>query len=829
MEFLEKRAFFLGFLALFLAFAGILAFNPAATFALNPCPGGDEVSLPGECGTVSRPVQTGPGESATAQWGCGSAGSDRTCDYSYDFGGKGQVYSFSYHNVRNDNPTPKVYWCINNTSAWGTGVCGTIQDSYNVGDYSGGISSSETGQVRYFMVKIRVEQTFFNTNDFLGQFTIYRRWTRYNPNLSTAQGQVLAGEPIPLNWKVWNAIGSGNMEITYPDGHEESKGASTEPSSDIVMNSPGIYTFQLFFGGPSEDDGYRIAPSNAVSVDVAAAHLSCQNSVCTRVAGAGSNSCSPEGSDCSPTHLGCGTNGTCQLLPGAGSPTDGCTAAGQSCAATHLGCNPNTSTCRVLSGGGGNTDGCGNAGDRCTPKTTSCNPPIKTGWHIDACWDGAGGADCGNTQAVADAWCSQGCGKDFGALSFGTAWIEGIGTMYLPTGRTCADCSNTLSSVTCSDGKYSCQNKACVSDPNGSYNSLASCVAGCGGGGGGGNKHNECVPLTSGSSVKVCRSVDGAGSNQCVNDTDCGYVPPPSGNHNECKGDACIKVPGPGNNRCINDSNCKPSENLKIDPDFAGLRVGESKAFKATYKMEGHPSQDVTNEAGWGVDNCNGGDAITMSGNVVTAVANGACSISAHYAGNGATAVVDVSGGAHTECSWDGRCVMNDNPGENQCGNDNDCVPRTHKACSANACTVVSGPGPDQCSSDSQCGHNICTLDGACTRVSGPGDNSCSSWENCPQPPPTCSATISPTFVIVPPSRPVTLEWSAQGRGNITCGVSPAGCSGGKTGTCTVTPTSTTNYTLTCTGPGGACTASSSAKIFTYQGGNLIEVGPTGH
>ncbi len=600
-------------------FAGLYLLNPGSASAALKCPGPVGDFKGDTCEDVDPVQPTQYGSDVTVRWGCSSNGSDKTCDFSYNFGGKGQVYRFLYQNIRNDDPTPKVYWCINNTNIWNTGACGTIQDVVNRRSLDKGIPPTDTQQYRYFMVKIRVEQTSFNTNDFVGQFTISRRWGHFNENLQAPVNQVAPNAEVSLRWAAVNTTPDyeRRLLVTYPSGEVREISGVPESASNYLArldnNNPvGTYLFQLIFGGPSESDGFQRFASQQVSVQVA---------------------------DTGGTHLGCGTNGTCALLPGAGNPADGCASVGQSCT---------------------------------PPAGTACNPPKWSGWQVDACWDGGGGPDCGKTQQVADQWCNQDCGNPNGAASYGTGWVGG-GTKYLPTGRECPDCGLALTSVTCNSGtgrgdgvRAKCVLNSCQivgEEGPDECNPGASCDSGDG-------KHAACEGL-------YCRLVAGEGPDQCRYDHDCGL---PREDHYECQSDACVKVPGAGDSQCARDSDCsRRSEFLQIDPNNATMEIGESRTMRVLYDADGNGSnytwQDVTAAAAFDVCNGNPPCPVRLEGhNTIVAAEKGSASVNAHYIGNGAQSSIIVQDPPrYNVCTLDGACARVYGSGSSQCNADLDC------------------------------------------------------------------------------------------------------------------------------------------------------------
>lgn len=124
--------------------------------------------------------------------------------------------------------------------------------------------------------------------------------------------------------------------------------------------------------------------------------------------------------------------------------------------------------------------------------------------------------------------------------------------------------------------------------------------------------------------------------------------------------------------------------------------------------------------------------------------------------------------------------------------------------------------------------YTSCTADGDCATLiaNEPRANGCGSEFDCPQPPPTCSSFTATPDKIVPPRTTTVLNWTCRKAHNgcsIT-GVGPVPESGSRT----VTPATTLDYVLTCSGRGGnSIEYRTTVRKYEFEGGQLREIPPS--
>lgn len=249
--------------------------------------------------------------------------------------------------------------------------------------------------------------------------------------------------------------------------------------------------------------------------------------------------------------------------------------------------------------------------------------------------------------------------------------------------------------------------------------------------------------------------------------------------------------------------------------------------------------------------------ATTPGGGNYLDCVNNACKSVSGSGSNHCATDADCGGGGggrqtHAVCDVVHQaCVNVSGAGASTCSSDVTCGGGgTHLACEGNSCLIVSGGGiTDQCAIPGlTCvpgGCSIGTTQG-CTSASNTcgmknsGSEVCNAagaWGACSATPPPDSAcpvpvitsfTPSPATTIVPPEK-VKLSWTSSNTDPNGCRiVTSQGVSIGSglpaNSSVTVSPTATTTYVLTCTGPGG----SGSKSITIPVGGpGQIEIPPS--
>ncbi|MBI3952476.1 MAG: hypothetical protein HY336_00795, partial [Candidatus Doudnabacteria bacterium] len=299
---MKQKSAYLIFFTVLLIFGSFL-FWPKLTSA-SVSGGGDEVGSP----TWSPPS----GSTYTFNYGCHVGGATADCERAFSFyNGLGQVYKADYLNVQNDFPTPNVYWCINNTGTMGSGYCSTIQDQNSGNQQLDDISLAtlaDTAQYRYLVIRIRVEGTIFNDNDFEGKFTMYRRWAQIK-SFSTSTPNLSSGSRAKLSWDTEHTTPSNERIITMtrPNGSSTSWNGKdnatwiTEDKTDWVvpedLTQTGTYTFSMQVGGPSQDNGFKRISAADVTVQVASSAAPISGTLRSTIPGSSSNTtCTKSGS-----------------------------------------------------------------------------------------------------------------------------------------------------------------------------------------------------------------------------------------------------------------------------------------------------------------------------------------------------------------------------------------------------------------------------------------------------------------------------------------------------------------------------------------------------
>ena len=783
-------------------------------------------------------------------WGCSSNGSDRTCNFSYNFSGASQVYRFDYVNKRNDDPTPRVYWCINDTNAWGTGRCGTIQDDNtgNIRSAPGGINDdSDASRIRYFMVRMNVDQTFTNSNDFVGEFTVYRRELLVN-SFTPAPTPISNGSARPKAY--WSAEhssnGSGNR-IMFWENPAGGGGAWDIPESsgtdgwEIPMDTGilGQHNFDLKLSGPGRNGPTSI--ENEFSVQVVNGSTTASST---------------------PGRYKCLSSSSCGWVSGpseAGLP-DQC-----SIATAVADCGGTKYKCSGSSCVQDNTNG--------TYTSSDCN---------NACGGSSGGYECQNNACVWNAGrSSNACNGDSDCLVADDYCANFIGqnvstTMTknrpYPVSITMKNCGNNTWTFG-NDYKLGAQNpqdnsiwlpSARVDVPPGTtvprnqqftfnFNVTSPSVAG--------NYDfqwrmvrefvrwfgdytpnlsiNVVNPVVThmGCVSGACQAINGAGTDDCVA---CDGV------HNACISNTCIIVANEGGNACSsiggtcgcgngvvdageacddggNNGSCPKtcgntcqintcggtvSGRVYLDANGNGVRDGGEGGYAgATVALRDRPDTttivSTTSDGG-------GNYALAGSGSILIKLF-----VPSGYAATTASSQpIDLN----SNMTIDFGIRLNQ-----------------YSVCEAGSCVTKTGIGTGNCSSNANCNHSECReiiqgsyIANVCTQLPTPGTNSCNLSPNNCAPIERCLLSVSPDRLVIPPTATTTLSYTCQ---QANCSLSPAAMSNPVMGfgTLLAAPTSTTTYTLTCNTTRSTMTATAKVRVYNFSGGKLIEINPGGN
>jgi hypothetical protein len=177
-------------------------------------------------------------------------------------------------------------------------------------------------------------------------------------------------------------------------------------------------------------------------------------------------------------------------------------------------------------------------------------------------------------------------------------------------------------------------------------------------------------------------------------------------------------------------------------------------------------------------------------------------------------------------------------------------------------CKPFAGSGTDTCTTDDNCGHNVCqgTSPGpvSCTRVAGPGLNGCTvpaqcityyytcvdyactqvvgdpagstcgppePLPACPLPPGTCTMSINPNRIVIPPPRTISIDWNCQNVQVGSCVMNQGVGNVQEDSSMNVSPSVSATYTVTCTGLDGTpAAATADLKVYNFSGGVLKEI-----
>ncbi len=234
-----------------------------------------------------------------------------------------------------------------------------------------------------------------------------------------------------------------------------------------------------------------------------------------------------------------------------------------------------------------------------------------------------------------------------------------------------------------------------------------------------------------------CVEVNGAGDDQCGNDSDCS-----GGIHNECNAQKqCVLKDGVGPNLCLLNSDCgaifNACENEMCVPK-SGIESDQCQLNSdcATTHSECDDQNKCVSVSGAGTNQCQiDGDCIDIGGGgkhnecnaqkqcvAVDGVGNDQCTISSDCLIT------------HNECNLQNQCVVIEGVGINQCQADINCSASKHNECNAqNQCVAVDGVGSDQCQTNGDCitTHNECNDQKQCVAVNGSGINQCETNANC--------------------------------------------------------------------------------------------------
>src|SRR3989338_93069 len=244
----------------------------------------------------------------------------------------------------------------------------------------------------------------------------------------------------------------------------------------------------------------------------------------------------------------------------------------------------------------------------------------------------------------------------------------------------------------------------------------------------GGPTHTVCDQAN-----RLCKDVDGAGQNECVDLGDCPVL-----GGTKCENFQCVPNPGGDALLCTNDSDCG---HLECASDDSCIQVAGKATDTCGSSLPpcGGPSHtvcnyiaqtcDVVNTAG--VNECDTFNECPIDEEHLTCIDNTCVSVSGKGLDTCNTSTSCVPDNKYTACE-NGACVEKIGNADNGCTlTPDNCPPAcTHLACVDSSCQVVQGNASNECTSDSECGHLDC-INNACTLVSGGGFDTCNDSTSC--------------------------------------------------------------------------------------------------
>lgn len=208
----------------------------------------------------------------TFKYGCHVGGDTDTCTQAFSFFGQpvGQVYKVHYRNFQNDRPVPLVEICFNNTATWGNGSCRTVQEHpIQIDEKTFLIDNpdSNTLDYKYLVIKIRVEGTITNDNDFEGLWTMHRRVVEIK-DFTPSSRDVQVGSSFTMSWTTDQATRDGvTLEWSGPvQGGSGSKTVGASGQEIFACSGNGTVQLTLRARGPGEN-GEITTPPDTESVN----------------------------------------------------------------------------------------------------------------------------------------------------------------------------------------------------------------------------------------------------------------------------------------------------------------------------------------------------------------------------------------------------------------------------------------------------------------------------------------------------------------------------------------------------------------------------------
>jgi hypothetical protein len=821
-----KRPLLILFAVMSLVYAA--SFFAAAPVLARPCPGSGDWE--DQC--FDDPEPTGPiveslGTEKTVEAGLSSDGDDKEGRlYLFTFpGNAGQLYKLDLMMARNDDPSPGVEFCVNNSSRWGDGVCRTAQQ------WKGGsnlpyqnpdifrVNPDDYTYYSHLVVRLSVDQTAFNENDVVTRWKMYRREFSGIKNASVETDPIAPGDAPVLNWSVDGASSDPNnyigRSVMFMEGPGGATGFWNAPSQGPwtadVLSALGRYDYHLEISGPARYGGeYRDEEDFSLNVT--------------------SNGSCP-GGNCGPGGA-CNNNNFCDGDESQASCPNDCPPPGGT---GRFKCTGTNQCTFVADPGEANLPDQCNSGNDCGPAGGSCG-------------DGAinPGEDCddGGANGPLPAACSNSCTVNATVCGNGTREGAEECDQGGSNGNPPAACSSACTwnpSAQCGDGNID-PGEQC---DNGASNGACpnTCSATC-------RINNSCTPADCSQLLSATYPASvGINTSFPVSATfmNCGtnvWTPPPGGQDINTSVGYKLGDPADGGGiwglvRVGVPNAVPPGQQVTISfnataPSTTGLKNWNWRMVNEFVRWFGD---------GWnGQIEVRDGAPGTPSPNGLSGASN--CTLAPTYTGQGTiswTGTPNPAFGFYLDISTDPNFAtfynknvpsgtQTDTSGFVLNGGNQPLVletDRTYYTRVYNGFPTVNDHSPTANFLKPYCRQNVCDTSGVvsqCVSIIGNGANSCSVSGDCPPPPPRCTMSANPNRLVIPPPATSRIDWSCTNATSCTLtsfGAVPT------SGQRTVAPTSTKTYTLNCTGVSGSDTIDIQVRLFNQNAsGTIKEIPP---
>ncbi len=262
------------FAAIILSLAGYFGVAHQAHALGCPPPTQD---FPGLCEDEDPPINNPNAGDPNAQskivtTGLSSDGNNgvttRTASFNFP-NNAGQIHKIGWQITRNDNPSPGIEFWVNNTGVAGDGIHKIVQnlDGSNVlstGDFTFiGFNDTDYSYYSKFVVRLSVRQTFFNENNVMVDWTMFRREMGDLTGNSVTSPIALGGSPT-FEWSISGSNPSRVLFMEGPNGiggfWNDSDGMPQDTNGwtlPMALNTPGTYNFSFQATGPDRYGGAK--------------------------------------------------------------------------------------------------------------------------------------------------------------------------------------------------------------------------------------------------------------------------------------------------------------------------------------------------------------------------------------------------------------------------------------------------------------------------------------------------------------------------------------------------------------------------------------------